>query len=156
MKSKLMQYRQKLDDNISIVNATAASATVQAEIEQAEERLAKLKEKKEYTEQNPEETEKICGGSLERDLKEKIAELNSQSDQLVGDVKELQKKIDCIRSKQEQAKQATSVLQKRNVAQVLCLKRQVKQQQLRHRQWIEQSRMMQQNVDALKQKLKSL
>ena len=45
--------------------------------------------------------------------------------------------------------------QKRNVAQVIRLKRQVKEQHLRHRQWTEQRRLLQQNVDALNHKLQS-
>jgi len=44
-------------------------------------------------EQNPEETAKICGGSVERDLKDKVAQLNTESDQLSEDVKQLQQKV---------------------------------------------------------------
>ncbi|KAL8595851.1 hypothetical protein ACOMHN_012269 [Nucella lapillus] len=92
---KLDQYRERLQEySASVATTTTPNSTVQADIETVENRLDTLREKRDFLRQNPEEAERVRGGSAEREVKVKVTQLNTETDRLQAEVKDVREQTD--------------------------------------------------------------
>ncbi|XP_041373978.1 zinc finger protein 853-like [Gigantopelta aegis] len=143
-------YRVKMNNYKQRTSEFENSLPAQQQLIEVETRLAKLEKQKQALCFDS-ESENVCADTMTKNLSECIKLSRADIKQLETQLHEIKDKvlIHQVLEQQKKVKIATSVLNKRNAAQLTRLKRQLKEQQLRHRQWSDQHAQLLKSVNEL-------
>ncbi|XP_041373965.1 chromosome partition protein Smc-like isoform X2 [Gigantopelta aegis] len=142
---KMYNYKQQVSEFENMLPA-------QQQLIEVEKCLAKLEKQKQALCLDS-ESENDCADTMTKNLSECIKLSRADVKQLETQLQEIKDKIHQVLEQQKKVKIATSVLNKRNAAQLTRLKRQLKEQQLRHRQWSDQHAQLLKSVNELTSRL---
>ncbi|XP_067667611.1 coiled-coil domain-containing protein 122-like [Haliotis asinina] len=153
--SKHATYIAKIKTYKTQVNNFEMSLPAHRKLVELQQRLKDLKKQKEHLSENMDEFISVSTGQRESDIREEIDKVKLETCTWKEEMLRKQKMLEELKHQGEKIQIATTVLHKRNAAQLTRLKRQVREQQLRQRQWHNQSSQLQHTIAELKKKLEA-
>ncbi|XP_070542765.1 coiled-coil domain-containing protein 122-like [Ptychodera flava] len=154
-KEKLLHdtYRKKMEKHVQMVDDLESTFPINRELLSQLKKVQALREEKGDLESNPEEKEKILNGTYERKLQSEINGLKAKRIRMTKDTNHRQEQLNAVKERQAQIKQDIEILHKRNQAKLIRLKRQLKEAQVRNRQWNEEACQLEQSIAELRQQV---
>ncbi|XP_046354742.2 dynactin subunit 1-like isoform X1 [Haliotis rufescens] len=150
--SKHAYYMSKMKTYKTQVNDFEISHPAQKKLAELQQRLEDLKKQKQLLSENMDEFLSVSTGQREADIKE-IDKVKLETCTWKEEMLHKQKMLEDLKHQEEKIQIATSVLHKRNAAQLTRLKRQVREQQLRQRQWHNQHSQLQHSIAEISKRL---
>ncbi|XP_046582463.1 protein Hook homolog 1-like [Haliotis rubra] len=153
--SKHASYIAKMKSYKMQVNNFEMSLPAQKKLVELQQRLEDLKKQKQHLSENMDEFISVSTGQREGDIREEIDKVKLETCTWKEEMLRKQKTLEDLKHQEEKIQIATTVLHKRNAAQLTRLKRQVREQQLRQRQWHNQHSQLQHSIAELNKKLEA-
>ncbi|XP_061173610.1 rootletin-like [Saccostrea echinata] len=149
----ILSYEDKMKDYKISVQSCEASSDLMKELSETKECIEHLQQQK-----NNLPLQASCEENFSN-FKEKIEDQINEIKKLISEderqIAEKRSQISLEMKRQENVQKSLQVLEKRNAAQLLRMKKQVKEAQMRNRSWNSQIQQLEQNLSILHEKIQN-
>ncbi|XP_077861923.1 coiled-coil domain-containing protein 122-like [Saccoglossus kowalevskii] len=149
-----VEYREKMGKHMHAVADIEASYRINIAVTTKLKQVELLRKQLQELKTNSEHTEKMLTGESERILQSEINALKAKEIRVNKEIVQKKEKLKVTQDREAKIKQDIDILQKRNQAQLTRLKRQVKEAQVRNKQWNEEACELETSIAELRNHIK--